>query len=323
MPKTRDAVLGLHLLEAEITTRCNLSCLHCYNRTYEKLDMPLTEVIELIGFAESNGVRRFVVSGGEAALHPDFRDLCRYLIATKKTRTIKTVVQSNGLIGKDGIEFIQAFDIVHLSFEPGNSEVRQCSVDEILSSARKFIDAGVYTYLFVTAHPGNLDKIDWIVETANQAKIDIGFNLCVAAHGQKLELSASQRLAMNQKLHQLYLEKKILRFTSPYSAIFKGQKEERYVGNRGGCTAGIAACVILPNGDVIPCPFFRIKAGNVHENDLQTIWLDSEIFCSLRDRSSYDDPCGSCQYLSYCGGCRACAYKSTGRIIGHDPNCIL
>jgi len=321
MLKIGAVTLGLHLLEVEITTRCNLDCHHCYNRTNKNQDMPLEDVTSLIKFAEVNGVKKFIVSGGEAVLHAEFRELADFIKANKPN--LKIVIQSNGLIGEIDIEMVKAFDIVHLSFETDDSAVRKTSVKKTIGTAKRFIDAGVYTYFFATIHPDNIEKIDWMVETANHHGIDIGFNLCIHGDKEELRLSTSQKVRVIKKLHQFYLDKRTLRFTSPFTAILKEQRTESYVGIKGGCTAGVAACVVLPNGDVVPCPFFRLKAGNIYENNLKKIWFESEIFNVLRNRPSFDEPCGKCEYLSYCGGCRAGAYYQKNKLNGADVDCIL
>ena len=320
MQKIDAVTLGLHIFEVEITTRCNLNCTHCYNRTSSIIDMPLKEIIRLLKLAESHGVSRFVISGGEAVMHPDFDALIKFLAGFK--RNMKVIIQSNGLIGDFAGSLKGAIDIVHLSFEPDYSNVRDSSVEKIISIAKKFIDFGIYTYFFATVHPENIQHIDWMVDVANKSKIDIGFNLCIANNRDSLQLSLEQRLFAITKLNQLSEQKKTLRFTSTYSAILQNKESDSYIGNRGGCTAGIAACVIFPNGDVAPCPFFRIKAGNIYEQDFETIWFNSDIFTALRDRSLFDEPCGTCKHLSYCGGCRASAYNKNG-IKGADPCCII
>jgi radical SAM protein with 4Fe4S-binding SPASM domain len=162
-----------------------------------------------------------------------------------------------------------------------------------------------------------------MVEAANKQEIDIGFNLCVPeGNAASMVLSADQQITIIKKLHRLHKEGRILRFTSPLTAVLNDQRSPRYIGIKGGCTAGIAACSILPNGDVCPCPFFRIKAGNIHESDFREIWFNSKIFSALRDRKSFEEPCGSCDYLSYCGGCRARAMKVTGSLSGADVECL-
>jgi radical SAM protein with 4Fe4S-binding SPASM domain len=321
MSKTNVATLGLHLLEVEITTRCDKNCAHCYNRTNKCQDLPIEEVIKLIDWAEVHGVSKFIVSGGEAIMHPEFTELINFLKQRKPN--LKMVIQSNGLIGEVDIEQVKVFDIVHLSFETDDSGVREISVEDTLETARRFMDAGIYSYLFATIHPGNVDKIDWMVEVARRHGLDIGFNLCIPGENEQLRLSREQRIATVNKLHKLYVAKKTLRFSSPFAAILKDQKTDSYVGIKGGCTAGVAACVVIPSGDVIPCPFFRLKAGSIYESDLEKIWLESEIFRTLRNRRSFEEPCGQCQYLSHCGGCRVRAYAQSNKLNGFDPDCIL
>lgn len=281
----------------------------------------MVEISKLLDFAEANNVSKFIISGGEAVLHPEFKELIKIIKAKK--RNLKTVIQSNGLIGQLDSELVKAFDIVHLSFEVDGSKVRKSSEIDILGAARKFIDLGIYTYLFSTIHPENIDLIDRMVATANAHSIDIGFNLCIPGDNEQLRLSQDQRARAIKKLHELYIQKRTLRFTSPYAAILKEQKTESYLGIKGGCTAGVAACSVLPNGDLVPCPFFRLKAGNIYEQSLEEIWLGSELFSTLRRRSNYQKPCGGCEYLSYCGGCRARAYMETQDLAGFDPDCIL
>lgn len=322
MHKTYDANLGMHLLEIEITTRCNLNCEHCYNRTQVITDMPLRQITDLIEFAEKNKVQSVVISGGEASLHPQFDELAGFLL--RKQPDVRMVVQTNGAIRSREIKLLRGFNVVHLSFEPEQSGVRKSSCRETIDFALKLINAGIYAYLFATIHSKNIDKIAWMVETANSLGVDIGFNLCASMGcNEPLLLSPEAERGVIQKLHTLFLEGRILRFTSPLVAVLNGQRQDKYTGIKGGCTAGVAACVVLPNGNVAPCPFLRVKAGNIYEADLESIWLNSEVFKVLRNRQGFDEPCGSCNYLSYCGGCRKRALVYSGKLTGFDTYCLL
>ena len=319
--KISDVQLGMHILEIEITNRCNLNCEYCYNRSKSIVDMPIKDVIELIQFANKSKVSKIVISGGEASLHPEFNILENYLLTSSLDSEI--VIQSNGIISKRKIENLKGFNIVHLSFEPEGIGVRKIYVKEIISTAQKLIDNGIYAYFFATIHSKNVDKIDWMIEIAKNSGVEIGFNLCISKKDNK-ELSLSREVAerITRKLYGYSLDGKILRFTSPLVAVLRSQKTNFYEGIKGGCTAGIAACVILPNGDVVPCPFLRVKTGNIYEEDLIDVWLHSKVFSLLRQRTLFDDPCGSCEYLSYCAGCRARALENTGKLNGFDPYCF-
>ena len=50
-----------------------------------------------------------------------------------------------------------------------------------------------------------------------------------------------------------------------------------------GCIAGISYCRIYANGDVTPCPYLPVSAGNVREIPFDRIWNESPIFVALRN----------------------------------------
>jgi len=88
------------------------------------------------------------------------------------------------------------------------------------------------------------------------------------------------------------------------------------------CGAGRIYAAIEPNGDVTPCVYMPIKVGSLREQDFEEIWSSSPILLRLRDRDSFEGPCGKCGYRYVCGGCRARAYAYTGRVTAPDPGCI-
>ena len=136
-------------------------------------------------------------------------------------------------------------------------------------------------------------------------------------------LSRQEKIEAIQKLLKYEKQGKINKLKHPYvnsikkKALDKGEQFRI----KGGCTAGIASCSVLANGDVIPCPFVRVKAGNIYEEPLEKIWLESKVFSEIRDRKSYEG-CGSCKFLAYCGGCRRSAYQSSNKLTGFDANCV-
>jgi radical SAM protein with 4Fe4S-binding SPASM domain len=78
---------------------------------------------------------------------------------------------------------------------------------------------------------------------------------------------------------------------------------------------------IRPNGDVTPCPYLPVFAGNLRKTSLADLWTDSELFTDVRQRSSLGGRCGECEMNAHCGGCRARAYGMTGDLMAEDPLC--
>ncbi len=320
-----DVNLWMHLLEIEITTRCNLNCKHCYNRENKNIDMPLDEIIYYINFANDNNISKLVISGGEACLHKDFKKLAEYLLKNrKKLPNIKKIVlQSNGRIGNFDLDKLKGFDMIHLSFDVDNNEAREINSNKTLELANDIKKHGLNCYLFATVHSKNINYIDKIIELANKSNNQIAFNLCCdTGHNSEFILTIKQKIDTINKLLKYEKEGKINKLKHPYANSLKGLTKDGEYRIMGGCTAGIATCTLLANGDVIPCPFLRVVAGNIHEDSLENIWLNSELFKKLRDRRSYD-MCGKCKYNTYCGGCRKSALQTSKSITGMDLNCII
>ncbi|GHU84093.1 radical SAM/SPASM domain-containing protein [Deferribacterales bacterium] len=92
-------------------------------------------------------------------------------------------------------------------------------------------------------------------------------------------------------------------------------------GGGKGCIAGQSIMFINSNGDVFPCSYFPLVAGNVFEQSIEDIWDKSELFEGLRDFSRYEGKCGVCSYVGVCGGCRARSYAMTGSCFAPEPHC--
>jgi len=52
--------------------------------------------------------------------------------------------------------------------------------------------------------------------------------------------------------------------------------KEFWIHNNVGCHAGLFYFSLRPNGDVYPCTFLPIKAGNIREQSLTEIWRNSQ-----------------------------------------------
>jgi AdoMet-dependent heme synthase len=88
-----------------------------------------------------------------------------------------------------------------------------------------------------------------------------------------------------------------------------------------GCLGGTAFCFISYNGIVQPCGYLELDCGDVRKSDFGEVWEHSTIFQSLRDFSSYQGKCGECEYIRFCGGCRARAFENSGDFLGEEPLC--
>ena len=88
----------------------------------------------------------------------------------------------------------------------------------------------------------------------------------------------------------------------------------------GSCPAGKYYCRITPDGDVTPCPYMPVAAGNVRRQSFAELWRSAPVFDDLRD-PSLGGRCGRCEFSKVCGGCRCRAYATHGDYLAEDPAC--
>ncbi|MGE5301327.1 MAG: SPASM domain-containing protein, partial [Acidobacteriota bacterium] len=102
---------------------------------------------------------------------------------------------------------------------------------------------------------------------------------------------------------------------------FKKRTLKFSTGGAKGCIAGQLICLIDVDGNVLPCSYFPLPAGNVRRQPFKEIWEGSELFKNLRDFKKYKGKCGSCEFINVCGGCRARAYSVYGDYLEEEPFC--
>jgi heme b synthase len=88
-----------------------------------------------------------------------------------------------------------------------------------------------------------------------------------------------------------------------------------------GCLAGTSVCFVSNVGQVYPCGYLPVSAGDTRVEAFAEIWNHSTIFQQLRAPGAYEGKCGDCRFEAICGGCRARAYAATGSFLAEEPFC--
>ena len=89
----------------QITEKCALNCRHCSSEASPsgQEHISIKQLVALIDQAYQMGLKSFTISGGEPFLHPDIKELLKYL----KKKDISTCIYTSGVIqeGNDLIPF--------------------------------------------------------------------------------------------------------------------------------------------------------------------------------------------------------------------------
>ena len=89
-----------------------------------------------------------------------------------------------------------------------------------------------------------------------------------------------------------------------------------------GCLAGTGVCFISHQGEVYPCGYLPVLAGDLRQQSFEEIWRGAAVFQQLRDTANLKGRCGRCEFRNVCLGCRARAYAATGNYLDEEPFCI-
>ena len=89
-----------------------------------------------------------------------------------------------------------------------------------------------------------------------------------------------------------------------------------------GCLAGTGVAFISYQGEVFPCGYLPVLAGNLQEQSLAEIWETAPVFEQLRDTANLKGKCGYCEFRNVCMGCRARAFAATGDFLDEEPFCV-
>lgn len=269
-------------MQFDLTYRCNLKCLHCFNRSgqrHSSLEMTTGEWLKLSKEIIANGgIFDLVLSGGEALLLGD--DLIKILDLFSEDSTPVTLITNGYLVNERWAKRLRKYDLlrIRLSIDGCDKILHDSlrgvpgSFDRALNAARLFSKAGIPFHISSCVTPASLDKMNQMVElAANLGAEFLGFELVLlsgrATDNSHLLLSPEQIDMMLKTIIRLRHTGKLpVLYGTGYSMV---QYHLSGFPNR--------VVVIRANGDVRLSCFAPFVIGNVREESLQDIWLNKGV----------------------------------------------
>ena len=108
----------------------------------------------------------------------------------------------------------------------------------------------------------------------------------------------------------------------PHAARSGGGHPDGMQAMTKGCLAGTGVCFISHQGEVYPCGYLPVLAGDLRQQPFAEIWEKATVFQQLRNTENLKGKCGYCEFRNICMGCRARAYAATGDYLDEEPFCI-
>jgi len=346
---------GPHIVAWESTVACNLACVHCRataQTTPAPDELTTEEVCSLIDQLAEFSQPIFVISGGEPLMRPDVFDIAAY----GSQRGLRVAVSPNGtLLTAEAIRNLEDAGVKRISVSiDGSTAERHDAIrgvpgafDEAMAGLAACRQAGLGFQLNTTVMRQTRDDLPAVGDLAVRIGAEAWHVFMLVPTGRgKIddEISPQEYEDTLEEIYGMTVNSPIpIRVTcGPHftRVVAQHRRQDRAQPNlvqpgasgrvhpgsldrtTRGCLAGDGYCFISYRGDVTPCGYLPLVAGNIREQPFRDIYLDSPLFRALRDLAHYDGKCGACEFLRVCGGCRARAYSLTGDYLAQEPYCI-
>lgn len=333
----------LDYVQWDITSRCNLNCLHCREKVVEdvKDDLNIDECKKLIDQVQSFNTHTLSIAGGEPLLSPNIKEVLYYA----KGKFKRLVISSNGTIMSDDIlktikecvtnvqisldgpteeihdrmrgrgVFKKAINTIKL-LQKNNIKVgiRLTLCDFNKSLVREYVDLALElglkdAYLRRIIPSGNAQKNSLLPLTSDELKSVLGDAI---SYGKSKGIHVASADYFCQIEFNDEAQKKAKSISDLNGQVI------------GGCAVGINSFFVMQDGVLVYCPYLPVFCGDLRQETLEQIWENSEMFKVARSiRHNLKGKCSICIYKFSCGGCRAYAYATTGDILASDDGCWI
>jgi radical SAM protein with 4Fe4S-binding SPASM domain len=326
----------------EVTTRCNLNCIHCYAGSVESTHAELSTIEGkrlLDQIAEIDKIRMIVITGGEPLLRTDIFELIEHAgklgfkIVFSTNGTLLTPAMAQKLARLGVVNFSVSLDGSTAACHESIRRQAACfqkAIEGIKAAAR----TGVCLQVNFTAMKQNLSELPDLIDLAESLKTDIIMVFqAIPPCGEReaLELDAEEQSSLMRTIAEKQKKTRALIIPVcvpeywPYlierKSITPGRIQKKALS---GCGAGSGFVYVRFDGEVWPCNFIPLAAGNVRRTAFPDIWNNSPLLRQFRGESrQLKDACGECRHQKICGGCRGRAFAHTKDYLAPDPACWL
>ncbi len=280
-PVEKSPAPSLRYLEFQITTKCNLSCRHCYIGRPENVELPAKKIRAVLAEFEKMQGLRLLITGGEPLLHSDFAEINELLpgYAFRKILFTNGLLLTAECVKRLGVDEIQvSID----GLEGGHDALRGTGTfKRALKAVETARDAGFDVSVSTMIHSKNLDEFDGMEKLFRTLRIK----------DWSVDVPCAEGNLMNNP--SFYLKPDV---AGRYLGYGFG---EGLHGGGKGFACGLHLASVLADGMVAKCAFYRsAPAGNIDEG-LGVCWsritpvsLDElECRCAVRDTCR-----GGCRY---------------------------
>ncbi len=320
----------------ELTRACELSCDHC--RADAQPERHPEELTTAEGKALLDSAREFgdgqlvVFSGGDPSKRDDLEELVDYGTDIGLTVTL-TPSGTEELTGETVRSLADTgLKRLALSIDGSTAESHDDfrgedgSFEQTMAAARAANEAGLPLQINTTVCQRTADELPAIRDLVADldAVLWSVFFLVPVGRGRVLDPVTPARADELMEYLAGVEDEEAFAIKTTEAPQYRRVRQQRTEGDgaaRPGIVAGDGFAFVSHVGDLFPSGFLPKSAGNVREESVVSLYRDTELFESLRDRDALEGKCGVCPFRTVCGGSRSRAYAYTGNPLASDPLC--
>ncbi len=310
----------------ELTSRCNLKCVHCYlgpqeeQRKKRDLEMSTEQAKSVIDQICASGCLYLVITGGDPMVRKDFPEVYRY---AKEQGLIVTVFCDGVLVTDAIIRLFQDYPPfnVDVSVYGATAETYE-AVTRIKGSFPKFLrgldrlsDGGIPFSLKTVLMTLNKHELQDMRQAAAKLgvkyRVDSAIFPCLPTQDHEpVDLRVEPEEAVELEMS----DPEQLRQWVDYSELRSGQPAEEQLYT---CGAGVTNFYVDPTGCASPCLMttqyrYPIGHGRPKERSFAELW-QRELVQLRRRKPGQGYTCNSCEMKVACTGCPAFNFQESGR----------
>jgi len=347
-----SAVNAPRIISWNITLRCPLKCAHCYVDAGEREAEGVLSTEEAFGVIDQiceTGKPVVVLSGGEPLLREDIFAIARY----GTEQGLRMVMGTSGyLLDQVTAKKLHEAGIraVAISIDSSDPSVHDAfrgidgAWERAVQAIRFCHDEKMGVQINMSVMRSAIRDVEEVIEMGTALGVRDYHLFFPIPTGRARQIEPRSPEEYENLIRQILIRYKDsdLNIRPTCAPQFRRIADAMGIKNPAwgrGCLAGITYCRIFANGDVTPCPYLPVSAGNVRTTPFSEIWNNAGLFTTLRTMDNLTGKCGRCTFKTSCGGCRARAYRrddtastlwcdglaqpetQNGEICGEDPWC--
>ena len=332
-----------------LSAGCNLHCRHCWiTPTFvqgrpvpaECLDFELLK--RAVAEAKPLGLAAAKLTGGEPALHPEFRGIVDFLTAEGLELSMETNATlidrelAAHLVSRTNLRRVAVSLDSSVPEEHDRFRGLRGAFAAATAGIGHFVAAGLRPQIIMSVYRGNLGQIEGLIELAIRLGAEaVKFNP-VTQSGRGADLHRQgQGLDFDEWLALIHRIKGPLQDRFPQihlgamvpPAMSSVKELLRYGGEGAGCHVR-HILGILGTGEMALCGIGRnvpeLCFGKLGQDSLRDVWMTHPVLVQMRKdlEGPYPGICGDCLHAGRCmTHCLAQNFEANGKLVSPSPLC--